>query len=125
MAFTDESTYNVAIGCDKTGSGIDNVITHIIKYVRLFLSSSSRPLSTSVVIMAQNFATYMTRLAVAQTTAPGAAGYYHLRNDPPNPGQNCFACFAYAVGRNTRIDAQTRAQLTQAYKNMKSLSHFS
>lgn len=72
--------------------------------------------------MAQNFATYMTRFAGAQTTTPGAAGYYHLRNDPPNPGQNCFA---YAVGRNTRIDAQTRAQLTQACKNMKSLSHSS
>lgn len=71
--------------------------------------------------MAQNFATYMTRFAGAQTTTPGAAGYYHLRNDPPNPGQNCFA---YAVGKATRIDAQTRAQLTQACKNT-NLSQFS
>lgn len=63
---------------------------------------------------AQNFATYMTNFAGAQNTNRRAANYYSLRNDPPNPGQNCFA---YAVGKLTRINAQTQAQLTEECKS--------
>lgn len=68
--------------------------------------------------MAQDFATYMTRFHGSQTTTPGAAGYYRVLTDNGAADQNCFA---YAVGKATRINAQTRAQLIEECKSTTSL----
>ncbi|KUI71356.1 hypothetical protein VM1G_06763 [Cytospora mali] len=64
--------------------------------------------------MANALNTYMTaNFTGAQTTTPGAAGWYQGHGGANN---NAYNCFAHAVGVTTRrINAQTRAQLDEAY----------
>ncbi|POS74461.1 hypothetical protein DHEL01_v207153 [Diaporthe helianthi] len=65
--------------------------------------------------MASTFSNYMTRFHGAQTTTPGAPGYYREVTEAANQSDNCFA---YAVGKPGRINSQTRAQLTTEYESM-------